>query len=74
MLGKSHGQKSLEGYSPWGHMGSDMTAHTHTKTSLVSPLGRCYRAEATDKPFKVQGILPQRTAWPQMSVTEAEKP
>ena len=24
-LGKSHGQKSLEGYSPWGHKESDMT-------------------------------------------------
>ena len=48
--------------------------HTHTKTSLVSQLGRCYRVEATDKPFKVQGLLPQRTAGPRMSVAEAEKP
>ena len=23
--GKSHGQRSLAGYSPWGHKGSDMT-------------------------------------------------
>ena len=23
--GKSHGQRSLEGYSPWGHKESDMT-------------------------------------------------
>ena len=23
--GKSHGQRSLEGYSPWGRKGSDMT-------------------------------------------------
>ena len=23
--GESHGLKSLEGYSPWGHKGSDMT-------------------------------------------------
>jgi len=74
MLGKSHGQRSLERYSPWGHMESDMAAHTHTKTSLVSQLGRCYRVEATDKPFKVQGLLPQRTAGPRMSVAEAEKP
>ena len=32
--GKSHGQRSLVGYSPWGCKGSDMTehvcAHTHT--------------------------------------------
>ena len=36
--GKSHGQWSLEGYSPWGHKELDMTerlthTHTHTHTS-----------------------------------------
>ena len=36
--GRSHGQSSLEGYSPWGGKESDMTerlstyAHTHTHT------------------------------------------
>ena len=33
---KSHGQRSLTGYSPWGHKESDMTesvyTHTHTHT------------------------------------------
>ena len=28
--GKSHGQRSLAGYSPWGHKESDMTEHTRT--------------------------------------------
>ena len=29
--GKSHGQRSLVGYSPWGHKESDMTEQrTHT--------------------------------------------
>ena len=28
--GESHGQRSLEGYSPWGHKQLDMTEHTHT--------------------------------------------
>ena len=31
--GKSHGQRSLTGYSPWGHKESDTTerlTHTHT--------------------------------------------
>ena len=32
--GKSHGQRSLVGYSPWGHKESDTTKHTH-----ISPLG-----------------------------------
>ena len=27
--GKSHGQKSLEGYSPWGRKESDMTERLH---------------------------------------------
>ena len=34
-----HGQRSLVGYSPWGHKKLDMTEHTHTQqksfTSLV---------------------------------------
>ena len=29
--GKSHGQKSLVGYSPWGHKELDMTDHTCKK-------------------------------------------
>ena len=36
--GKSHGQRSLMGYSPWGHKGSDTTVqlstHMHTQPSL----------------------------------------
>ena len=28
--GKSQGQRSLAGYSPWGQKESDMTEHTHT--------------------------------------------
>ena len=31
--GKSHGQKSLVGYSPEGHKESDMTGHEH-KTAI----------------------------------------
>ena len=29
LLGKSHRQRGLMGYSPWGHKESDMTDHTH---------------------------------------------
>ena len=28
--GKFHGQRSLEGYSPWGRKESNTTEHTHT--------------------------------------------
>ena len=31
-LENSHGQRSLVGYSPWGHKESDMTGHTDTHT------------------------------------------
>ena len=29
--GKSHGWRSLVGYSPWGHKESDMTEQLHTQ-------------------------------------------
>ena len=32
--GKSHGQKSLVGYSPWGHKESNTTERAHTHTCL----------------------------------------
>ena len=32
--GKSHGWRSLEGYSPWGHWRSDMTERLHFHFSL----------------------------------------
>ena len=28
--GKSHGQRSLVGYNPWGHKELDTTEHAHT--------------------------------------------
>ena len=38
--GQFHRQKSLMGYSPWGHKGLDMTecihAHTHTHTTYAT--------------------------------------
>ena len=44
--GESHGQRSLVGYSPWGHKESDMTEHLSNKigdkltllSSLTKPL------------------------------------
>ena len=34
-LEKFHGQKSLVGYSPWGHKETDTTEHRHTHTQNV---------------------------------------
>ena len=33
--GKSHGRRSLEGCSPWGHWGSDMTERLHFSLSCI---------------------------------------
>ena len=33
--GKSHGRRSLVGYSPWGHEESDMTELLHDDTILI---------------------------------------
>ena len=33
--GKSHGQRSLVGYGPWGCKEWDMTKHTHTHTEIL---------------------------------------
>ena len=43
--GKSHGQRSLSGYSPWGHKESDMTkwlTHTLVTSSQLDHLQRHY--------------------------------
>ena len=37
LAGKSHGQRSLVGYSPWGHKESDRNTQAHTMLlSIVS--------------------------------------
>ena len=33
--GESHGQRSLAGYSPWGHIKSDMSEATQHSTNLI---------------------------------------
>ena len=49
LLGKSHGQRSLVGYSPYGHKESNTTkhvcahayTHTHTQTHYVKTIRLC---------------------------------
>ena len=40
LLGKSHGQRSLEGYSPWGRkewgMAEQLSKHVHTQTNILA--------------------------------------
>ena len=35
---KSHGQKILVGYSPWGHKESDITEHAHMLQMIVKKI------------------------------------
>ena len=49
LLGKSHGQRSLAGYSPWGHKESDMTEQlsTHALTPLRIEIIEAHQEWAT---------------------------
>ena len=38
MRGKFHGERSLAGYSPWGHEESDMSMHAQAKSSVMENL------------------------------------
>ena len=59
--GESHGQRSLAGYSPWGHKDSDMTA-----TEYACPCGLCYllnlRFEKSTGVFSPQ-FIPACLTW-----------
>ena len=64
--GESHGQRSLVGYSPWGHKELDMTkatSHTHTRT--VDKAGKSPR-------FPEKGIHPHNgkewKGWPRWRI------
>ena len=37
--GEFHGQRSLGGYSPWGHKESDTIEHVHARTSVQKWIG-----------------------------------
>ena len=44
--GELHCQRSLVGYTPWGHKGSDMTEQTHTQQAMGHVL-RCAMFKVT---------------------------
>ena len=46
-LGESHEQRSLMGYSPWGHKESDMTGDKCSSNSDHSPLAQILRSIMT---------------------------
>ena len=66
--GKSHGQRSLVGYSLWGHKESDTTEHTHLHQPvrffpclLISPAPQC---QGIAEP---PGCFPGNRAWVRFS-------
>ena len=78
--GKSHGWRSLVGYSPWGRKESDMTEqlHTHSKqilaaaASLQSCLTLCDPIDGSPPGSPVPGILQARTLeWVAISFSNA---
>ena len=52
--GKFHGQRNLEGYSPWDLKESDLTEHIQAfrETSIDSPEGRGFRQDDRRNNFK----------------------
>ena len=85
LLRKFHGQRSLAGYSPWGHKGSDMTewlsrhACTHwirgePKSKDWSPYEKkgLWRARTTQLKSQTQA-RGQRSAWGQLSKPRAAR-
>ena len=61
MLGKSHGRRSLVGYSPWGRKESDTTEQLHFLSCLEGRLRpvQCVRIEQSmSGPFLVPGGQP----------------
>ena len=43
--GKSHGQRSMAGYSPWGHRESDTAEHSAPRTIRMNFSPRCHYQE-----------------------------
>ena len=59
--GESHGQRSVEGYSPWGHNESDMTEATqHTCMHICLPIIRFSRTGAMFYSSSEPRMLPSK--------------
>ena len=62
--GKSHGQRSLVGCSPWGHKESDTTEHLHfhalEKAVATHSSVLAWRIPGTGEPGRLQSMELQR--------------
>ena len=70
LLGKSHGQRRLEGYSLWSCKKSDTTkhAHTHTHTEMG---GRTGDGEGEGRSKRTLWFLVRVTMWVLCSITQS---
>ena len=62
--GEFHGQRSLAGYSPWGHKESDMTKQLSNKE--MGACGHGYFTQSirqTFPPVRISGDLLQVSSW-----------
>jgi len=50
--GKSHGQRSLVGYSPWGHKESEATEHVHTQGTKIPQAAQHIQNKQTENQNK----------------------
>ena len=60
LLGESHRQRSLEGYSPWGHKGLDMIerlTHTHRLNKTDSNLLHSIMASGPIASWEIDGEI-----------------
>ena len=60
---KSHGQRSLAGYSPWGQKESDTTEHAHVSTGLLLAdvgLGPARKADPSGEKMKCRWVDGQK--------------
>ena len=64
LLGESHGQRSLVGYSPWGYKESDTTEQLHVQTSNCAVLSHSVMSDSaspwTEEPGGLQSMGLQR--------------
>ena len=64
--GQPHGQRSLVGYSPWGHKELDTTeqlTHTHTQQYWVQTISRSRRPSRSHKQILKSSIFLPSSTW-----------
>ena len=64
--GESHGQRSLEGYSPWGRREVDMASRLRTHAIGLSTLGISFSHFIFQSAPRFVAFLPPRLQWPLM--------